>query len=466
MSTNGNQKFYCVLRKALETGFGVSRFLKNECESSGDLGPDGTGIIDTGDSKSVIGEKLVSPLLKSLHEKHRSQVKWYPSETVFRFGNNGILRSISALFVPCGDKWMKIEVFKGSTPFLISNAFLHALHGDLLVSQSCLRVPTWKNQAKLNRNSKQEEVITLASSLNQGEGKVNKQALQQQPSSLLHASENVNAAAEAAQSRSSTSSVPYVEFRETPLGRGHGVVADSDRGGLTSVTQLEIPLTGPVDPAMEVPVGNQEPDVKRPPGVKNLRHWGQIKFPEGKWKGYMFSEAYFQDSKYNQFMLNHTKLVSPWALSFKAYATTVEKVEKEIQRKKVQHKKEIEAYVRQVVSQNPWRPDQESVDWEVPSRTMSERSSPPPLTKRVRNPETAEPMKLHMEETTKEEKMTRMAILQREVDRLRADLENVYINQKPKQMARLQLCQIKCVLTSCQTKFKKPWLRLKWNWQS
>jgi len=34
-------------------------------------------------------------------------------------------------------------------------------------------------------------------------------------------------------------------------------------------------------------------------------------------------------------------------------------------------------------------------------------------------------MKLYMEETTKEEKMTRMAILQREVDRLRADLENV-----------------------------------------
>ena len=72
---------------------------------------------------------------------------------------------------------------------------------------------------------------------------------------------------------------------------------------------------------------------------------------------------------------------------------------------------------RQVVSQNPWRPDQESVDWEVLSRTMLGRegpSSPPPV-----------PMKLYMEETTKEEKMTRMAILQREVDRLGADLENV-----------------------------------------
>ena len=68
------------------------------------------------------------------------------------------------------------------------------------------------------------------------------------------------------------------------------------------------------------------------------------------------------------------------------------------------------------------------MDWEVLSRTMSDRegpSSPPPVARRVRDPEAVEPMKLYMEETTKEEKMTRMAILQREVDRLRADLENV-----------------------------------------
>ena len=58
------QPFYGVLRNALETGFSVSNSLKNECECSGDLDPDGTGIIDTGASKSVIGEKRVSPLLK------------------------------------------------------------------------------------------------------------------------------------------------------------------------------------------------------------------------------------------------------------------------------------------------------------------------------------------------------------------------------------------------------------------
>ena len=193
------------------------------------------------------------------------------------------------------------------------------------------------------------------------------------------------------------------------------------------VTEMEIPLTGPVDPAMEVPVWSQEPEMKHPPGIKNLRQWGQVKFPEGKWKGHMFSEAYHQDPKYNQFMLNHSKLVSPWALSYQAYVKTVEKVHQEIQRKKEQHEKEIESYVRNLVLQNPWRPDQDSVDWEVLSRTMSEKdsaSSLNPGTKRGRDQEGGEPMKLHLEEISKEEKMTRMAILQREVDQLRADLEN------------------------------------------
>ena len=89
----------------------------------------------------------------------------------------------------------------------------------------------------------------------------------------------------------------------------------------------------------------------------------------------MFSEAYHQDPKYNQFMLNHSKSVSPWALSYQAYVKTVEKVNQEIQRKKEQHEKEIESYVRNLVLQNPWRPDQDSVDWEVLSRTMSEKDS-------------------------------------------------------------------------------------------
>ena len=69
-----NEKFQIrsALKRALETSFGVVRSRKNETESSADLGPSGTGIIDTGASKSVIGEKRVSDLLATLKHEHRS----------------------------------------------------------------------------------------------------------------------------------------------------------------------------------------------------------------------------------------------------------------------------------------------------------------------------------------------------------------------------------------------------------
>eukprot|EP00435_Cladocopium_sp_Y103_P040180 s2038_g10.t2 len=125
------------------------------------------------------------------------------------------------------------------------------------------------------------------------------------------------------------------------------------QGGMSSiksyVTQMDIPLTGPVDPAMEVAVGLQEPEVKHPPGVKTLRQWDMIKFPEGS----LLRGVSHGPKKYALYMMNHTKLVSPWALSFQSYAMMVSKLEKEIQRKKEQQEKEIEAYVRQVVSESP-----------------------------------------------------------------------------------------------------------------
>ena len=142
VNNTSNEKFQIrsVLKRALETSFGVVRSRKNETGSSADLGPSGTGIIDTGASKSVIGEKRVSDLLAILKHEHRSLVKWQKSETVFRFGNNGTLKSLGALYIPFGSKWLRIEVVQGWTPFLISNAFLSAVGADLLISHSVLRV--------------------------------------------------------------------------------------------------------------------------------------------------------------------------------------------------------------------------------------------------------------------------------------------------------------------------------------
>ena len=193
-----------LFRRALETSFGVVRSQTQETESSQELGPSGSGIINTGASKSVIGEKSVSALLASLKPEHQKLVKWQGSETVFGFGNNGDLKSLGAIYVPFGTKWFRLEVVQGWTPFFISNAFLRFLGADLLVSKSVLRVPMWKCDVRLCRNSKglvtaslkelieavcdmegqpcSEEVITWASSSN-----VN-QNLSREVDCLLHTS--------------------------------------------------------------------------------------------------------------------------------------------------------------------------------------------------------------------------------------------------------------------------------------
>ena len=97
-------------------------------------------IIDTGASKSVIGQEKVASLMQSLPSDLQSRIKWKQSEVVFRFGNNATLPSVGALFIPFADRWMRLEVVKGSTPFLLSNAFLKAVEADVCTSTQELKM--------------------------------------------------------------------------------------------------------------------------------------------------------------------------------------------------------------------------------------------------------------------------------------------------------------------------------------
>ena len=56
------------------------------------------GIIDTGASKTVIGQRKVKALIRSMPSEVRRQMNWKRSETVFRFGNNAVLPSVGAIF--------------------------------------------------------------------------------------------------------------------------------------------------------------------------------------------------------------------------------------------------------------------------------------------------------------------------------------------------------------------------------
>ena len=58
------------------------------------------GIIDTGASKSVIGRKKVKGLINSLPAAIRQRVQFGKSETVLRFGNNGIFAKCRSFVYP------------------------------------------------------------------------------------------------------------------------------------------------------------------------------------------------------------------------------------------------------------------------------------------------------------------------------------------------------------------------------
>lgn len=112
-------------------------------------------IIDTGAGKTVISQGKIKELLRSLPSEVQKKVRWKTSETVFRFGNNAVLPSIGAVYIPFGKCWMRIEVVEGETPFLLANSFLKAIDADVCTSNSSLRLNQLSRNVPLKRNSMQ-----------------------------------------------------------------------------------------------------------------------------------------------------------------------------------------------------------------------------------------------------------------------------------------------------------------------
>ena len=189
---------------------------------------------------------------------------------------------------------------------------------------------------------------------------------------------------------------------------------------------LDVPLTGPVDPGLNF---SQPPIIRssRPEGISTLREWGDMKFPEGKWKNATFADVFRQDQKYVHFMANHTKLVSPWALSFKSYVSARLKAQIEHEELKKKMVVEMEKKVREVLMTGSWGTSLPSnVDWEVISQTVQSGGASPPIHRTKRSMEDeidGNQMKPEYAPENKIDKITRMALLQRELDRLREEVD-------------------------------------------
>lgn len=85
------------------------------------------GILDTGATKTVMGSNLIKPLLNSLHEDVRKQVRRSNCQLTFCFGNLQTLDSTQALVIPIGHLHLKIAIVPGNAPFLLSNTLIRAL---------------------------------------------------------------------------------------------------------------------------------------------------------------------------------------------------------------------------------------------------------------------------------------------------------------------------------------------------
>ena len=193
---------------------------------------------------------------------------------------------------------------------------------------------------------------------------------------------------------------------------------------------LEMPLTAKEDPSLSF---DQGPIVqhRRPPGVTNLQQWGEMKLPEGKWKGHSFAEAYLRDNKYVSFRASHSRLTSAWALSFHQDARLRLQAEVDHRDKMLKIEQEKEHHLRQLVAtattgalqpcHREWEllSTPKSVDPEVKSQ-----SSHGPMKRSAIEVEEQMDMQFDLEKETKEDKMVRLAILQREVDKIQQEIGN------------------------------------------
>ena len=85
----------------------------------------GEAVIDTGASRSVIGEERLGDLIQHVTRQAGWPIKKVSSNVQFRFGNSGTLQSRFAICIPRQQKgWIRVEVVPGRTPFLISNVVL------------------------------------------------------------------------------------------------------------------------------------------------------------------------------------------------------------------------------------------------------------------------------------------------------------------------------------------------------
>jgi len=138
----------------------TSRVHQSKLQSSG------LAILDTGASRSVIGEEHLSAVLQKLPPEVRQSVRECPSKVGFRFGNNQVSYSFKQLQIPlCHGRqriWLLIEVVPKATPFLLSIKTMKSLGASIDLSANTCYLRTLNKSLPLKVNQNGLFVIDMA----------------------------------------------------------------------------------------------------------------------------------------------------------------------------------------------------------------------------------------------------------------------------------------------------------------
>ena len=117
----------------------------------------GMAILDTGASRSVIGQDHVPIMLSKLPASVREQVVEQPSRVGFRFGNNQVAYSYKQIRIPLVHKqlmrmWLLVEVVPKATPFLLCIKTMKSLGAVLDLGQITCFLETLQRSLYLKEN--------------------------------------------------------------------------------------------------------------------------------------------------------------------------------------------------------------------------------------------------------------------------------------------------------------------------
>ena len=193
-------------------------------------------------------------------------------------------------------------------------------------------------------------------------------------------------------------------------------------------TRWDAPLSGPEDPSMEVAKISTETELPgHPPGVTTLREWGETVFPDGKHLRQTFRYVFENDPKYMAFMCKNTRLKTPWTKSFQGYALhrmeTARRHNAELTKMQtdllIKAKKATETGGDHHCK-GPEAPGLSAEEWEVlmDIHEKQAQSSQP-----KRGYSSGEQMDAEVSPESKIDALSKIAILQREIEKLKKQVE-------------------------------------------